>query len=71
MDLVARPRVTFQYLPDGPEGLLKGKSAIVAVASGGVPLGSQMDFLTPHLKLFLGFIGITDVDVRAAKDIIQ
>lgn len=71
MDLVARPRVTFQYLPDGPEGLLKGKNAIVAVASGGVPLGSQMDFLTPHLKLFLGFIGITDVDVRAAKDIIQ
>lgn len=69
MDLVARPKVTFQYTPDGPEGLLSGKKAIIVVSSGGVPVGAPMDFLTPHLQLFLGFIGITDVEVHAAKDI--
>jgi len=71
MDLVARPRVTFQYTPDGPEGLLNGKKAIIVVASGGVPVGAPMDFLSPHLKLFLGFIGINDVEILAAKDIIE
>ena len=71
MDLVARPRETFKYLPDGPVGLLANKKAIVVVASGGVPVGSQMDFLTPHIKLFLGFIGITDVEVLAAKDFVE
>lgn len=69
MDLVARPGVTFRYTQDGPEGLLKGKKAIVAVASGGVPVGSEIDFLSSHLTFFLGFIGITDVEIRAAKDI--
>lgn len=70
MDLVARPGVTFKYTPDGPVGLLTGKKAILTVASGGVPIGSQMDHLTPHLKLFLGFVGITDIDVRAASDVV-
>ena len=69
MDLVARPRETFRYTENGPEGLLTGKKAIVTVASGGVPVGSEMDYLTPHLKFFLGFIGIKDVEVRAAKDV--
>jgi len=70
MDLVARPRVTFHYTSDGPVGRLTGKRAIVVVASGGVKIGSPADHLTPHLKLFLGFIGITDVEFRAAKDVI-
>jgi FMN-dependent NADH-azoreductase len=69
MDLVARPRVTFQYLPDGPIGLLEGKKVIVVVASGGVPVGSQMDYLTPHLKTFLAFLGMTDVTILDAKQI--
>ncbi|WP_296416832.1 FMN-dependent NADH-azoreductase [Pseudooctadecabacter sp.] len=70
MDLVARPGVTFRYTPDGPQGLLTGKKAIVAVASGGVPVGSDIDFLSSHLRFFLGFIGITDVDILAAKDVL-
>ncbi|SMX43583.1 FMN-dependent NADH-azoreductase [Octadecabacter ascidiaceicola] len=69
MDLVARPRVTFRYTENGPEGLLSGKKAIVAVASGGVAIGTPADFLTPHLRFFLSFIGITDVEFVAAKDI--
>ncbi|MBU2994289.1 NAD(P)H-dependent oxidoreductase [Octadecabacter sp. 1_MG-2023] len=70
MDLIARPRVTFRYTENGPEGLLTGKKAIIAVASGGVPVGSEMDFLSSHLRVFLGFIGITDVEFVAAKDIV-
>jgi len=70
MDLVARPGVTFHYTSDGPVGHLTGKKVIVAVASGGVKIGSPADHLTPHLKQFLGFIGITDVEFLAAKDVI-
>ncbi len=70
MDLVARPGVTFSYTTEGPKGLLTGKNAIVAVASGGTAIGSAYDHLTPHLTLFLGFIGITDVEFRDATDVI-
>lgn len=70
IDLVARPKRTFQYGPNGPEGLLKGKRAIIAVASGGTPVGSPADFASTHLTFVLGFMGITDVEVVAAKDIL-
>ena len=66
IDLVARQGETFRYTETGPEGLLEGKRAIVALASGGVPAGSDMDFSTGYLKLFLGFIGITDVTIISA-----
>ena len=69
MDLIARPRVTFSYTPDGPVGHLSGKKAIVAVASGGVPVGSDKDFLSSHIQVFLGFLGITDVEIVAAKSL--
>lgn len=71
MDLVARPGVTFTYTAEGPKGLLAGKKAIVTVASGGTAIGSEVDFLTPHLRFFLGFIGITDVSIVAAHDVMQ
>jgi len=67
MDLVARPRVTFRYTEGGPEGLLKGKKAIITAASGGVPVGSDKDFATRHLTFFLGFLGITDVTIIDTK----
>lgn len=70
MDLVARPRVTFRYGENGPEGLLTGKKATLVISSGGVAVGSEADFLTSHLRFFLGFIGITDVEVLAAKDVL-
>ena len=69
MDLIARPGVTFRYTENGPEGLLAGKKAVIVVSSGGVPVGSDMDYLTPHLRFFLGFVGITEVEVVAAKDV--
>ncbi|SHG87995.1 FMN-dependent NADH-azoreductase [Cognatishimia maritima] len=61
IDQIARAGVTFRYTENGPEGLLSGKSVIVAVASGGVKIGTDYDFATPYLKFALGFLGITDV----------
>ncbi len=70
-DLVARAGTTFRYTENGPEGLLTGKKAYVLVATGGTPIGSEIDFLTPWLKHFLGFIGITDVSIVAADGIMS
>ena len=68
-DLVARAGTTFQYTPEGPKGLLEGKKAYLAIASGGTPVGSDMDFMTPWLRFFLGFLGIHDVETVAADAI--
>jgi len=66
IDLVARVGVTFRYEETGPIGLLEGKRAIIAVASGGTQAGSDIDFATTYLRHVLGFIGITDVEIVAA-----
>jgi FMN-dependent NADH-azoreductase len=66
IDMIARARLTFRYTENGPEGLLQGKKAYLVVATGGVPVGSPVDFATPYLKHALGFIGITDVEIIAA-----
>ena len=67
VDMVARARKTFRYTENGVEGLLKGKRAFVVVPSGGVPIGSAVDFATPYLRHVLGFIGITDVEFIGAQ----
>ena len=66
IDMIARARLTFAYTTSGPVGLLKGKKAFVVVTSGGVPVGSAVDFATPYLRQVLKFIGIDDVEVIAA-----
>ncbi len=70
IDLIARPKVTFAYTENGPVGLLEGKRAVVAVAAGGVPVDSEMDHATPHLRQVLRFIGITDITVHKANDMV-
>ena len=67
IDMITRARLTFRYTENGPEGLLQGKKAYIVVATGGVGVGSAVDFATPYLKHALAFIGITDVDVIAAE----
>lgn len=67
LDHIVRSGVTFSYGGGkGPEGLVKGKKAYIAMASGGVysegPMQSY-DFVVPYLKWILGFIGITNVSV--------
>jgi len=66
IDMIARARLTFRYTENGVEGLLKGKRAYVVVPSGGVPVGTPVDFATPYLRHALGFVGITDVEFIGA-----
>ena len=68
-DLVARAGTTFKYTETGPVGLLEGKKAYIAIASGGTPVGSDFDFMSPWLTFFLGFLGIKDVEIVAADGI--
>lgn len=68
IDLIARAGETFRYTETGPEGLLTGKRAIVALASGGTELGSDIDFAGRYIQHILGFLGITDVEfIRADR----
>lgn len=62
-DMVARAGLTFRYTEAGPVGLLEGKRAILALASGGTEVDGPIDFATPWLRHVLGFVGITDVQV--------
>jgi FMN-dependent NADH-azoreductase len=71
VDMIARARKTFRYTAHGPEGLLKNKTAFVVIASGGVPVDGPVDFATPYLRQALRFIGITDVHVIAADQLIS
>lgn len=66
IDMIARAGVTFTYTENGPKGLLEGKRAVIALATGGTPVGSDIDFASGYLRHVMGFIGITDVDIVAA-----
>jgi FMN-dependent NADH-azoreductase len=66
VDQIARAGVTFRYTENGPEGLLQGKRAVLVVASGGTPVGSEIDFASGYMRHIMGFIGITDVEIIAA-----
>jgi FMN-dependent NADH-azoreductase len=70
-DHVLRARLTFRYTEAGPEGLLKGKKAIVVESRAGLYSegpAAAMDHQEPHLRTLLGFMGITDVTfIRAEK----
>lgn len=69
IDLIARARKTFKYTDNGPVGLLAGKKAILVLASGGTAIGSEIDFATSYMKHVLGFIGIHDVEIISAGQI--
>ena len=69
IDQVARVGLTFRYTETGPVGLLEGKRAVILVASGGTQVGSDIDFATPYLKHVLGFMGIHDVQIVAADQL--
>lgn len=66
VDQIARAGVTFRYTENGPEGLLTGKRAILAMASGGTQAGSEADFATGYMRHIMGFIGINDVTLVTA-----
>ena len=69
VDMIARARKTFKYTENGPVGLLEGKKAYVVIASGGTQSGSEIDFATPYVRHVLGFVGIHDVSIIAADQL--
>ena len=70
-DLVIRPGWTFSLTAGGPVGLLEGRTAY-AVITRGFDYGpssphAELNFLEPHLRALLGFMGIEDVHTVAAE----
>ena len=62
-DLLARAGKTYQYNEQGyPVGLVKNKKAIVVITTGGVSLGSPLDFSKNYIAAFLDFLGIKDIE---------
>ena len=70
-DHVLRAGITFRYTENGPEGLLKGKKAVVIQSRAGLyseGAAAPMDGQEPHLRTLLGFMGLDDVAwVRAER----
>ena len=70
-DHVLRAGLTFRYTENGPEGLLKGKRAVVIESRAGLYSegpAAVMDGQEPHLRAMLGFVGLDDVTfVRAER----
>lgn len=70
-DHILRAGITFRYTAEGPEGLVKGKRAIVIESRGGLYSegpGAASDSQEPHLRTLLAFMGVDDVTfVRAEK----
>jgi FMN-dependent NADH-azoreductase len=68
IDRIAVAGKTFRYTDKGPEGLVKGKRAIVVATSGGIHADTPVDGAhVGYLKGLLAFIGITDVEVVRAE----
>jgi FMN-dependent NADH-azoreductase len=63
IDYIARAGQTFKYTEQGPVGLSGVKQAYVVIASGGTPVGSPMDHVSPYLKTVLAFIGVETVHI--------
>jgi len=69
IDRVAVAGKTFRYTADGPEGLAKGKRAIIVSGRGGLHSGQPSDFQETYLRHVLGFIGVTDVEFVRAEGV--
>jgi FMN-dependent NADH-azoreductase len=66
-DHIARAGVTFRYTEKGPQGLLTGKKAYVFATRGGLHAGTPLDTQTGHVRDFLRFLGIEDVEFVYAE----
>lgn len=67
-DYVARAGTTFQYTAQGPEGLVKGKRAVIFHARAGkYDDASGFPFAVAHTRALLDFLGVTDAEVVTAE----
>ena len=67
IDRIAFAGKTFRYTEAGPEGLCGGKKVVIVSTSGGLHAGQPTGVgHEEFLKVFLGFIGITDIEIVRA-----
>jgi FMN-dependent NADH-azoreductase len=66
-DAIARAGVTFTYGATGPVGLLTGKKVYVTLSRGGIHRDGPSDTQIAHVKTFLSFLGMTDVEYVYAE----
>jgi len=74
LDIIVQPGYTFTVTDKGYEGLVTGKKAFVAYASGGAYEGTDykpFDFERPYMTAILGFMGITDVKTTIVEPTLQ
>jgi FMN-dependent NADH-azoreductase len=73
IDRIAQAGRTFRYTEKGPEGLAGGKKVVIASSRGGIYAGTAaegaMDHQEAFLRAFLGFVGVTDVEVVRAEGV--
>lgn len=72
IDQIVRLGRTVLYGPNGPDGVLKGKKAVVLTSRGGAfrpgTPTAQYDHQEPYLRHILGFIGLTEVTFIHAEN---
>ena len=71
IDHIARAGRTFRFTPDGPVGLLKGKTVFVVSARSSYfadGLMSAHDFHEPYLRAVLRALGMEDVSFLYVED---
>lgn len=61
IDYVCRAGITFRYTEQGPVGLTGIQEAYIVTASGGVPVGSDMDFASRYVEQVCRFLGVGNV----------
>lgn len=67
IDRIAIAGKTFRYTEAGPEGLCGGKKVVIVSTSGGLHVGQPTGVgHEEFLQVFLGFIGITDIEIVRA-----
>jgi len=66
-DHIGRAGETFKYTETGPVGLVTGKKVYVVATRGGNYQGTPYDTQTGYINVFLGFLGITDVEFVYAE----
>jgi len=66
-DHVARVGETFKYTEKGPVGQLTGKKVYVFAARGGMYAGTPNDTQTPFIRIFLSFLGMSDIEFVYAE----
>ena len=71
IDRIVIPGKTFRYGPNGPEGLVKGKRVIVAIARGGFygpdTAAASAEHAESYLRSGFGFLGVSDLEFITAE----